>query len=71
MKNILVIGCGLIGSSLVKAIKFKKISQNIYVIEKSRQYLQILRKSNLHCKVYRPRQPLVHKESERGSSHKT
>ena len=56
MKNILVIGCGLIGSSLVKAIKFKKISQNIYVIEKSRQYLQILRKSNLHCKVYRPRQ---------------
>ena len=36
MKNILIIGCGLIGSSLLRAIIKKKISQKVFVYEKSK-----------------------------------
>jgi len=36
MKNILIIGCGLIGSSLLRVIAKKKISKKIFVHEKSK-----------------------------------
>ncbi len=35
MKNILIIGCGLLGSSLLRRISKKKIAKKIYVYEKS------------------------------------
>ncbi|MDA7752807.1 hypothetical protein N8869_00405 [Candidatus Pelagibacter sp.] len=34
MKNILIIGCGLIGSSLLRSISEKKIAKKIFVYEK-------------------------------------
>ena len=37
MKNILIIGCGLIGSSLLRAVHARKISNNIYIYEKSKK----------------------------------
>ncbi len=37
MKNILIVGCGLIGSSILRATLLKKISKNIYVYEKSKK----------------------------------
>ena len=36
MKNILIIGCGLLGSSLLRGIKKKKIAKKIYIHEKSK-----------------------------------
>jgi cyclohexadieny/prephenate dehydrogenase len=36
MKNILIIGCGLLGSSLLRKIKKKKIANKIYIYEKSK-----------------------------------
>ena len=37
MKNILIVGCGLIGSSVLRAVYSKKISKNIYIYEKSKK----------------------------------
>ena len=34
MKNILIIGCGLLGSSLVRRIHKTKLAKNIFVYEK-------------------------------------
>ena len=34
-KKILIIGCGLIGSSILRAIKNKKLAKKIFVLEKS------------------------------------
>ena len=36
MKNILLIGCGLLGSSLLRRIHKKKIANKIFVYEKSK-----------------------------------
>ena len=36
MKNILIIGCGLLGSSLLRRIQKKKIANKIYIYEKSK-----------------------------------
>ena len=51
MKNILVIGCGLLGSSLVRKIHKKKIAKNIYVYEKSKKYLSQIKQLKLPCKI--------------------
>ena len=51
MKNILIIGCGLLGSSLVRKIHKKKISKNIYVYEKSKKYLAQIKQLKLPCKI--------------------
>lgn len=36
MKNILIIGCGLLGSSLVRKISKNKLAKNIFIYEKSK-----------------------------------
>ncbi len=36
MKNILIIGCGLLGSSLLRCIQKKKIANKIFIFEKSK-----------------------------------
>ena len=43
MKNILIIGCGLIGSSVLRAVYSKKISKNIYIYEKSKKNILIIK----------------------------
>ena len=42
--NILIIGCGLIGSSILRGSINKKISKNIYVLEKSKKNVSIIKK---------------------------
>ena len=37
MKNILIIGCGLLGSSLLRRIHKKKIANKIFIYEKLKQ----------------------------------
>ena len=51
MKNILIIGCGLIGSSLLRALHAQKASNNIYIYEKSKKNILIIKKLKIGCKV--------------------
>ena len=51
MKNILIIGCGLIGSSVLRASIAKKISKNIFVYEKSKKHIFIIKKINSKIKI--------------------
>ena len=51
MKNILIIGCGLIGSSILRAARARKISNNIYIYEKSKKNILIIKKLKIGCKV--------------------
>jgi len=51
MKNILIVGCGLIGSSILRAIHFKKLSKNIYVYEKSKKNILIIKKLKTGSKI--------------------
>ena len=44
MKNILIIGCGLLGSSLLKRIQKKRISNTIYIYEKSKSNIATIKK---------------------------
>ena len=37
MNNILIIGCGLLGSSLLRKIKKKNIAKKIFIFEKSKK----------------------------------
>ena len=51
MKNILIIGCGLIGSSILRAARARKVSNNIYFYEKSKKNILIIKKLKIGCKV--------------------
>ena len=51
MKNILIIGCGLIGSSVLRAAYSKKISKNIYIYEKSKKNILIIKKLRTRCNI--------------------
>ena len=51
MKNILIIGCGLIGSSLLRVIVKKKLSEKIFVYEKSKINIQKIKKLKLPCVI--------------------
>ncbi len=47
MKNILIIGCGLLGSSLVRKISKKKIAKKIFFYEKSKSTIAKIKKLKL------------------------
>ena len=49
MKNILIIGCGLIGSSLFRSIVDKKIVKKIFIYEKSKSNILKIKKLKLPC----------------------
>ena len=51
MKNILIIGCGLIGSSLLRSIANKKVAKKIFVYEKSKSNILKIKKLRLPCEV--------------------
>ena len=51
MKNILIIGCGLIGSSLLRSISEKKIAKKIFVYEKSKTNISKIKKLKLPCEI--------------------
>jgi predicted dinucleotide-utilizing enzyme len=51
MKNILIIGCGLIGSSVLRAVHFKKLSKNqnipsliFFVYLEKKQYFYVIQR---------------------------
>ena len=46
MKNILLIGCGLLGSSLLRRISKKKVAKKIFVYEKSKKNIKKLKNIN-------------------------
>ena len=48
--NILIIGCGLIGSSVLRGSFAKKISKNIFVYEKSKKNISLIKKINKKTK---------------------
>ncbi len=47
MKNILIIGCGLLGSSLLRRIQKKKMANKIYIYEKSKSNITKIKKLKL------------------------
>ncbi len=47
MKNILIIGCGLLGSSLVRCINKKKIAKKIFIYEKSKSNIAKIKRLKL------------------------
>ena len=51
IKNILIIGCGLIGSSILRAVHSQKASKNIYIFEKSKKNISIIKKLKISCKI--------------------
>ena len=49
-KKVLIIGCGLIGSSILRAIHSKKLSKKIFVLEKSKKNISKIKKIKSNCK---------------------
>ena len=47
MKSILIIGCGLLGSSLLRKISKRKIAKKIFIYEKSKQNIKKIKKLKL------------------------
>ena len=47
MRNILIIGCGLLGSSLVRRISKKKIAKKIFIYEKSKSNIAKIKRLRL------------------------
>ena len=50
--NILIIGCGLIGSSILRAIKKKKISKKVVVYDKSKEVTSFIKEKNLKINFF-------------------
>ena len=53
MKNILIIGCGLLGSSLLRRISKKKIAKKIFIYEKSKSNITKIKKLKLSGTIVR------------------
>ena len=51
MKNILIIGCGLLGSSLLRSIKKKKLAKKIFIYEKSKKNILKIKQLNLPGRI--------------------
>ncbi len=51
MKNILIIGCGLLGSSVLRSIHKNKLTNKIFIYERSKKNISILKKLKLPGKV--------------------
>ena len=51
MKNILIIGCGLLGSSLLRSIHKKRIAKKIFIYEKSKKNILKIKKLNLPGRI--------------------
>jgi len=51
MKNIFIIGCGLLGSSLVRKISKKKIAKKIFIYEKSKSNILKIKRLKLPGKI--------------------
>ena len=53
MKNVLIIGCGLLGSSLLRRISKKKLAKKIFVYERSKNNLDKIKKLKLQRVLFK------------------
>ena len=53
MKNVLIIGCGLLGSSLLRKISKKKLAKKIFIYEKSKNNLAKIKKLKLQRVLFK------------------
>ena len=51
-ENITIIGCGLIGSSILKAINKKKIAKKVNIFDKSKEVLSFLKEKKLNINLF-------------------
>ena len=51
IKNFLIIGCGLIGSSVLRSVAKNKIAKNIFIFDKSKKNLSKIQKLKIPLKV--------------------
>ena len=49
-KKVLIIGCGLIGSSILRAIHSEKLSKKIFILEKSTKNISKIKRIKSNCK---------------------
>ena len=61
MKSILILGCGLLGSSLLRKIKHKKLAKKVFVFEKSKRNLKKIKSLKLPCEIIKKPEDAVHK----------
>ena len=52
MNNVFIIGCGLLGSSLVRRISKKKIAKKIFIFEQSKSNISKIKKKGNFIKIY-------------------
>ena len=52
--RISIIGCGLIGSSILRAINEKKIANKVGVFDKSKEVLSFIKQENLCQLTFEP-----------------
>ena len=63
MKNVLIIGCGLLGSSLVKRIAKKKLAKKIFIFEKSKKNISKIKRLKLPGTLINKLQEVVAKSN--------
>ena len=61
IKNFLIIGCGLIGSSVLRTVSKKKIVKNIFVFEKSKLNISKIRKLKINLKIVKDLNKIIPK----------
>ena len=66
MTNILIIGCGLLGSSLLRRIHKKRLANKIFVYEKSKKNILKIKKLKLPATIVKKPEDVVAKST--GSS---
>ena len=49
--KLLIIGCGLIGSSVLRAVSNRKLSKKIFVYEKSKKNISKIKKLKISCRI--------------------
>ena len=63
MKNILIIGCGLLGSSLLRRISKKKLAKKIFIYEKSKKNIAKIKRLKLPATLVRkPEEAVIQSE---------
>tara|TARA_B100001564_G_C20578074_1_gene641680 strand:+ start:112 stop:1008 length:897 start_codon:yes stop_codon:yes gene_type:complete len=61
IKNFLIIGCGLIGSSVLRTVSKKKIVKNIFVFEKSKLNISKIKKLKINLKIVKDLNKIIPK----------
>ena len=49
--RLLIIGCGLLGSSILRAASSKKLSKKIFIYEKSNKNISEVKKLKISCQI--------------------